>query len=111
MMNLERLALPALIAQWARAVDRLERSVEAIGELAVDVHSRDHLEDLAVRHEIARRVRARPVTAETREMLSELDGIYRNATVECAECVTGNDDAAVQEWTAAREWYFWRRPR
>lgn len=102
-MNLERLALPALMAQWARAVDRLER--------AVDTNPSDHLEDLAVRHEIARRIRARPVTAETREMLAELDGIYREATVECVGCVAGEHDAAAQGWTAAREWYLWRRPR
>jgi hypothetical protein len=105
-MNLERLALAALIAEWARAVDRIER-----GDVGMRDGAPDYLEDLAVRHEISRRIRARPVTADTRETMAELDGIYRDATVESAECVPGMHDAAAQGWTAAREWYYWRRLR
>ena len=105
-MNLERLALAALIAEWARAVERIAR-----GEVVVREGVPDYLDDLAVRHEISRRTRERPVTADTRETLAELDDIYRDATIASHECLPGKHDAAAHEWTAAREWYYWRRPR
>jgi hypothetical protein len=63
-----------------------------------------------VRHEIALRLRAKPTTGETREMLAELDGHFRAATVAVPECVHGMERAVAEQWTPVREWYFWRAP-
>ncbi|MCA2985042.1 MAG: hypothetical protein ACK6DR_07050 [Gemmatimonas sp.] len=98
--NLTRLTLPALVAQWARIVDYVARHEVATHDLAAD---------LQVRHEIAQRLRAKPTTLETREMLAELDEHFREATIESADCVLGADRAAASGWSAGREWYLWRR--
>ncbi len=98
--NLTRLTLPALVAQWARIVDYVARHEVATHDLAAD---------LQVRHEIAQRLRARPTTLETREMLAELDEHFRESTIESADCVLGADRAAASGWSAGREWYLWRR--
>jgi hypothetical protein len=97
--NLTRLTLPALVAQWARIVDYVARH---------DVATHDLAADLQVRHEIAQRLRGRPTTLETREMLAELDEHFRAATTESADCVLGADRAAASGWSAGREWYMWR---
>lgn len=99
--NLARLTLPALVAQWARIVDYVEREVVA---------PHDYLLDLMVRHEISQRLRAKPTTLETREMLAEIDALFRAATVERPSCLHGDDRAAAEQWTSGREWYFWRAP-
>lgn len=101
-MDLTRLPLPALLAQWARIADRVERGEAVAAEYAADV---------AVRHEIAQRLRSRPSTTETREMLAELDDTFRQGTDLVADCVAGVDRATHEGWSAAREWYFWRSPR
>lgn len=99
-MNFAPVNLPALIALWARLVDIAARTgeFEEMGEL------------LAVRHEIARRLRVRPATSESRDLLQEFDDAFRAITMTSAECVHGSDRAAAEGWTAAREWYFWRTP-
>jgi hypothetical protein len=99
--NLSRLTLPALVAQWARIVDYVERHDVAEHDFAVDVN---------VRHEISQRLRAKPTTLETREMLAEIDEHFRQATVESASCIHGEARAAAEQWSAGREWYFWRQP-
>jgi hypothetical protein len=99
--NLARLTLPVLVAQWARIVDYVERH-----EVAAD----DFVTDVEVRHEIALRLRAKPTTRETREMLVELDEQFRNATVPSDACLHGNERAAAEGWSPTREWYFWRKP-
>lgn len=99
--NLARLTLPALVAQWARLVDYLERHTVPATEFAADVD---------VRHEIAQRLRAKPTTLETREMLGEIDEHFRRITVEQAECLHGEARAAAAQWTPGREWYYWRGP-
>lgn len=97
-MNLAPVNVPALIALWARLVDDAARTgtVQDIGELA------------AVRHEIAKRLRVRPATAETRDLLQEFDDAFRAITTASTECLHGRERAAAEGWTAAREWYFWR---
>lgn len=97
--NLARLTLPALVAQWARVVDYLERHA---------VSDAEYLTDLHIRHEIAQRLRAKPTTLETREMLAEIDEHFRAITVERAESVCDAGAVAAGGWTPAREWYFWR---
>lgn len=99
--NLARLTLPALVAQWARIVDYIERHQVPLPEFAADVE---------VRHEISLRLRAKPTTLETREMLAEIDEHFRRITVELAECLHGAARAANESWSAGREWYFWRAP-
>lgn len=101
-MDLSRLPLPALIAQWARIADRVERR-----EVPVD----EYPADLAVRHEIALRLRSRPSTTETREMLAELDDTFRQGTVATDHCIVDAPSAAGAGWSATREWYFWRQLR
>ncbi len=100
--NLARLTLPALVAQWARMVDYLERQPVSHDEFVAD---------LLVRHEIAQRLRAKPTTLETREMLAEIDEHFRAITEERTECVAGAARAAAEQWSAGREWYFWRALR
>ena len=97
-MTLDRVNLPALVALWARGVDDAVRSgaMDDLGEL------------LAVRHEIAGRLRVRPASAETRDLLKEFDDAFRALTTASAACIHGSDRAAAEGWTAAREWYFWR---
>lgn len=99
--NLARLTLPGLVAQWARIVDYLERH---------DVGAPEWLADVAVRHEIAQRLRAKPTTLETRELLAEIDEQFRRITTERAGCLHGEARAAAEQWTPGREWYFWREP-
>ena len=97
-VTLDRVNLPALVALWARGVDTLVRAgaMDDLGEL------------LAVRHEIAQRLRVRPASAETRDLLKEFDDAFRAQTTASAACIHGSDRAAAEGWTAAREWYFWR---
>ena len=86
------------MALWARGVDALLRT-GAVDDLA---------ELLAVRHEIAQRLRVRPASAETRDLLKEFDDAFRALTTASTACIHGSDRAAAEGWTAAREWYFWR---
>ena len=97
-VTLDRVNLPALVALWARGVDALLRT-GAMDDLA---------ELLAVRHEIAQRLRVRPASAETRDLLKEFDDAFRALTTASTACIHGSDRAAAEGWTAAREWYFWR---
>lgn len=99
--NLARLTLPALVAQWARIVDYVERHEVSPADFAVDVN---------VRHEISQRLRAKPTTLETREMLAEIDEHFRRITTESETCLHGEARAASEQWSAGREWYFWRVP-
>jgi hypothetical protein len=91
--------LPALIAHWARVVDYVDREAMTADEFRADVD---------VRHQIAVRMRKQSFTPETREMLADLDGQFRAATLASEECIHGADVAAREGWTAVREWYFWR---
>ena len=100
-MNLTRLPLPALLAQWARSVDYVAREA---------LTSAEFLADVDVRHELATRVRGKPVTRETREMLAELDEAFRQVTREREVCLHAVAHAESQGWTLAREWYYWRSP-
>jgi len=97
-VTLDRVNLPALVALWARGIDDAVRSgaMNDLGEL------------LAVRHQIAQRLRVRPASAETRDLLKEFDDAFRAMTTASAACIHGSDRAAAEGWTAAREWYFWR---
>jgi hypothetical protein len=97
-VNLTRVNVPALVALWARGVDDAVRT-EGTG-LSREL--------LSVRHEIAQRLRVRPASAETRDLLKEFDDAFRAITRESAACIHGADRAAAEGWTAQREWYFWR---
>jgi hypothetical protein len=94
-----RSTLPALLAHWARVVDYVDREVMTADEFRADV---------AVRHEIAGRMRKQSFTPETREMLADLDSQFRAATLASDDCIHGADVAAREGWTPVREWYFWR---
>lgn len=112
-MNLDRLAMPALLAHWARAVDRMEHLASSERDPAGAEAERmqivaEYTTDLAVRHEIALRIRVRPATSETRGMLAELDDTFLRATREVSDCILGSEFAAERSWTARREWYYWR---
>lgn len=100
-MDLTRLPLPALLAQWARIADRVERGEAIAAEYPADV---------AVRHEIAQRLRSRPSTTETREMLAELDATFRQGTTMTTACIAGDERSVQEGWSATREWYWWRTP-
>lgn len=101
-LNLARLTLPILLAEWARIVDRLEHQPHDPAHVFTD--------DVLVRHELAVRLRAKPSPRETREMLEEFDGHFRALTVASAVCVLGADRAVAEGWTPQREWYLWRQP-
>lgn len=103
-MSLERVNLPALVALWARQVDDLVREVDRIDPSGTDMQER-----VAVRHEIAKRLRVRPAASETRDLLAEFDDAFRAVTAESTACTYGDDRAAAEGWTRQREWYFWRR--
>ncbi len=100
-VNLGRQTLPGLIAQWARIADYIERR---------ETDGHDVPADVAVRHEIATRLRTRPTSAETREMLAELDAQFVAGTVESVSCIAGTEQAVAAGWTPTREWYYWRVP-
>lgn len=97
-VNLTRVNVPALVALWARGIDDAVRTGGTA--LTVDL--------LSVRHEIAQRLRVRPASAETRDLMKEFDDAFRAMTTESATCLHGQDRAAAEGWTAQREWYFWR---
>jgi hypothetical protein len=123
-MTLDRVNLPALVAQWARFVDALERQAGAqalVGDAptadvptadapTAEVRLAEFLAEVAVRHEIAQRLRARSTTAETRDLLADLDAVFREATTASEHCVHGTEVATINGWTSSREWYYWRRP-
>lgn len=111
MMTLARLSVPALLAQWARIVDDVERSAGITPGARRDDPEHDARADADVRHELAQRLRARPSTGETREMLAELDASYRAATDAATTCIYGDDRAQSEGWTPEREWYYWRTER
>jgi len=96
--------LPALVALWARQVDDLAREPDRIDPMGIDM-----LERVAVRHEIAKRLRVRPSASETRDLLAEFDDAFRAVTAQSVVCVYGDDRAVAEGWTRQREWYFWRR--
>ncbi len=102
-MNLARVNVPALVALWARQVDELARAL-AGGDWAGD----DIAERVAVRHELAMRLRTRPASAETRDLLREFDDAFRAVTTDSPTCACGDARAAAEGWTKQREWYFWR---
>lgn len=107
--NLGRISLPALIALWARIVADMERRAQSSGITAsTDALAHTFDAELKVRHEISKRIRSRPTTAETREMLAELDQFFRDATEDSSACVLGDAEAEANAWTRTREWYFWR---
>jgi hypothetical protein len=110
-VTLAKLTIPALIAHWARIVDDVERSAGIAAGERRDDPLHDFRADADVRHELATRIRVRPMTSEMREMLAELDGHYRAATDESVRCIHGEDRAVRHEWSSAREWYYWRVPR
>lgn len=110
-MTLARLSVPALLAQWARIVDDVERSAGITPGARRDDPDHDAHADADVRHELAQRLRARPSTGETREMLLELDAAYRAATDAATACIHGADRATAEGWTPEREWYYWRTTR
>lgn len=107
---LANLSVPALVAQWARIVDDAERAAGLTPGARRDDPAHDPRADADVRHELALRLRARPTTLETREMLAELDAAYRAATTAVTTCVHGAARAEAEQWTAQREWYYWRAP-
>ncbi len=113
-MTLDRVNLPALVAQWARFVDDLERRSGALAPAAdaptVEVRLAEFLAEVAVRHEIAQRLRARSTTAETRDLLADLDATFRHATTASEHCAYGGEVATSNGWTPSREWYYWRLP-
>ena len=100
-MNLTRVNVPALVALWARLVDDAARTGTV----------KDMAELVMVRHEIAQRLRVRPASAETRDLLKDFDEAYRALTTATTECCYGTDRATTEGWTATREWYFWRAAR
>lgn len=107
--NLGRISLPALVALWARIVADMEHRASVPVLLpSTDALAHTFNAELLVRHEIAQRIRSRPTTAETREMLVELDQFFRDATEDASVCVLGDAEATANGWTRAREWYFWR---
>lgn len=107
--NLGRISLPALIALWARIVADMERRAQSSGiSASTDALAHTFDAELKVRHEISKRIRSRPTTAETREMLAELDQFFRDATEDSSACVLGDAEAEAYAWTRTREWYFWR---
>jgi hypothetical protein len=103
--------LPALLAQWARIVDDLERTATATPAVSVSERMAQLRRDVAVRHEITTRLVGKPVTRDIREMMAELDEHFRSITVPSTVCTLGDDVAATHGWTPSREWYFWRAPR
>jgi len=103
-VSLERVNLPALVALWARQVDDLVRELDRIDPARHDMEG-----CVAVRHEIARRLRMRPASAETRDLLREFDDAFLEVTAESPACAYGDDRAVAEGWTRQREWYFWRR--
>jgi hypothetical protein len=110
-VTLDRLTIPALLAQWARIVDDVERAAGIADGTRRDDPAHDVCADADIRHELSARIRVRPLTSETREMLLELDELYRAATDAVAVCIKGADAAVSHGWTPQREWYYWRHPR
>jgi hypothetical protein len=110
-VSLAKLTIPALLAQWARIVDDVERSAGITSGARREDPGHDPLADADVRHELATRIRVRPLTTETREMLLELDALYRAATEPVETCIRGAELAAQHGWTPQREWYYFRVPR
>jgi hypothetical protein len=110
-VTLAKITIPALLAQWARIVDDVERTAGITSGTRRDDPQHDALADADVRHELATRIRVRPLTTETREMLLELDELYRAATEPVDHCIRGEALAAQHGWTPQREWYYWRVPK
>lgn len=96
-----RVPLSTLVERWSRVVAEVERGYT----LTLD----DYLNDLDLRHRIARRLST--MTGEPLEHtdLAAVDARFRAATAPSADCVWGAENASDEGWTAEREWYYFRQ--
>jgi hypothetical protein len=95
-----------LVARWEQAAREAERERYPFG-------IEDWLNELDGRqllHELVRAVpQALDVGLDAR--LADADLRLRAATELAPACVWGDALAARQQWSAGREWWYWRRPR
>ena len=90
--------------------------VERWAQVALDVAQGytltfdDYLNDVDLRHRIAKRLRTSAVDGIVGAALREADDHFRAATLESADCVWGAESARDESWSPSREWYYYRLP-
>lgn len=101
-------ALREMVERWTETVSQVERGYT----LTFD----DYLNDLDLRRLIDERLQAiddarnGTVPKSIAEALAAADERFRCATVASDENVWGVENERVSGWSAAREWYYYRKP-
>lgn len=99
--------LPMLVARWGQVVEEIERGYS----LTFD----DYLNDVDLRHLIARSIRnvpsgLREELAPLRAELTALDTRFVAVTEPSAGCIWGDANAEDEGWSADGEWWYFRQP-
>lgn len=101
-------SLATLIERWAEVVAEVERGYT----LTFD----DYLNDIDLRHLIARSLRNAPAPqivamAPLLYKIDTVDAKFRALTESVTECIWGDANARDEHWSPDSEWYYYRQPR
>lgn len=99
--------LPMLVERWAQVVDEIERGYT----LTFD----DYLNDVDLRHLIARSLRnvppaVREQLSPLRDQLTNIDTRFVAHTEPSDGCVWGQANADDEGWSPDGEWWYYRQP-
>jgi hypothetical protein len=99
--------LAMLVERWDQIVAELERGYT----LTFD----DYLNDVDLRHLIARTLRnvppaARDAMAPLRDALYDIDARFVANTEPTEECIWGESNAEDEGWSRDGEWWYYRQP-
>ena len=98
-----QIPLRTLIERWAQIAMEVERGYT----LTFD----DFLNDLDLRHRIAKRVRKLVADVSLITTLDAADDRFRASTLVSNDCLWGEENATDEGWTPEREWYYYRTPK
>jgi hypothetical protein len=101
-------SLATLVDRWAEVVAEVERGYT----LTFD----DYLNDIDLRHLIARSLRNAPpqhivAMAPLLYKMDTIDAKFREMTEIVDECIWGEANANDERWSADTEWYYYRQPQ
>lgn len=101
-------SLATLVDRWSEVVAELERGYR----LTFD----DYLNDIDLRHLIARSLRNAPpdqivAMAPLLFTMDTVDAKFRSMTTVVDECIWGEANARDERWTPDTEWYYYRQPQ
>ena len=102
MMAHHPIPLDTLVERWAQIATDVQQGYT----LTFD----DYLNDVDLRHGIAKRLRVSAIDGLVAADLRTADDRFRAATTSSADCLWGAENARHESWTSEREWYYYRLP-